>query len=461
MGGLSKKASLFSQQQGTSEDTLILDGGGLLFDSPRITVHKIKQAEINAQGIIKAYNLIGYDAVGITGQDLAAGYDFLNKIKKESNFAWLSANLYLKDSVLPLFQPFLSKMIGNQAITIIGLTGPGLDGDRQLEEKIVIRPWQEILPDLLNTSKIKNTFIILLTDLDRKSCQEITELYPSINLIIQAANQDENISPVPLNETTLLTSTGRKGKFTGLLSISWINGGRWDGRLTAELSRKKIARDRVDLLIDQYTGNPEKTELIKKLQEKRTILSAELAQLELKTSQLEQASYSIKFSAIESTLPDAPDVSQIVEETKRQVNRTGQDEGINRQSPDRSKIISSSFIGWKVCGSCHSAQVASWQTTPHFASFAGLTDTEQQFNRNCIPCHVTGVFSGSEEYALELPEELQLVGCEACHGPGRKHQMDPKGNPTIPPDQVLCLRCHNPENDDSFDFVRDKAKVHP
>jgi 2',3'-cyclic-nucleotide 2'-phosphodiesterase (5'-nucleotidase family) len=94
LGGLSKKASQFKAIAGEKNLPLLkVDGGGLLFDRLPPAAHELEQKKIAAAGIIKAYNRIGYAAVGVASLDLAGGVDFLRELEKKSRFAWLSANL--------------------------------------------------------------------------------------------------------------------------------------------------------------------------------------------------------------------------------------------------------------------------------------------------------------------------------------------------------------------------------
>ncbi len=70
-----------------------------------------------------------------------------------------------------------------------------------------------------------------------------------------------------------------------------------------------------------------------------------------------------------------------------------------------------------------------WQKTRHAKAYDSLAAKGQQFNQDCLPCHVTGVVTGKEPYILTLPEALLQVGCEACHGPGRAHAAKSKSHP--------------------------------
>src|SRR5688572_6344809 len=71
------------------------------------------------------------------------------------------------------------------------------------------------------------------------------------------------------------------------------------------------------------------------------------------------------------------------------------------------------WAGSATCGSCHSKQLAAWQTTRHALTrdrFVGKPEAK------CLACHGTG----------EAPAGASSVevGCEACHGAGRAYAAD-------------------------------------
>jgi hypothetical protein len=124
-------------------------------------------------------------------------------------------------------------------------------------------------------------------------------------------------------------------------------------------------------------------------------------------------------------------------------------------------LTDSSYVGSLACGPCHVDQMAAWQKTKHAGAYMTLADKKQQFNTNCLPCHVTGVSMEKADEALVVPEERRGVGCEACHGPGRNHVKNPKENPVVSnPEPALCRKCHAPPHDTTFDYERNSKMVH-
>ena len=104
------------------------------------------------------------------------------------------------------------------------------------------------------------------------------------------------------------------------------------------------------------------------------------------------------------------------------------------------------WTGSTACGTCHPAELAAWQATPH-------AKTRDRFptrpETRCLGCHGTGEAPAGPAIAVE-------VGCEACHGAGAAYSPDdimrdrpvalalgladfsaPKARAT------LCAQCHS------------------
>jgi len=52
------------------------------------------------------------------------------------------------------------------------------------------------------------------------------------------------------------------------------------------------------------------------------------------------------------------------------------------------------------------------------------------------------------------------VGCEVCHGPGKKHTatLDPADIVRIP-EISICIRCHTSERDEEFTYDNDIERI--
>jgi hypothetical protein len=121
-----------------------------------------------------------------------------------------------------------------------------------------------------------------------------------------------------------------------------------------------------------------------------------------------------------------------------------------------------SYTGTESCVDCHADQAASWNKTVHATAWQTLVDRGQQFDLDCIGCHVTG-WDRPGGSNLGHNDKLRDVQCETCHGPGSIHVA--KGGLEKPfaikrgPDDNLCAsQCHTKEHSDTFQleaYLRD------
>ena len=100
-------------------------------------------------------------------------------------------------------------------------------------------------------------------------------------------------------------------------------------------------------------------------------------------------------------------------------------------------VAAEKFEGRKKCSSCHKSQAKSWRDTAHAKAMNSLKpntkkkaklkadlDPTKDYtkDKDCVGCHVDG-FGKKGGYKIAKPKKmLASVGCESCHGPGRKYR---------------------------------------
>ncbi len=130
---------------------------------------------------------------------------------------------------------------------------------------------------------------------------------------------------------------------------------------------------------------------------------------------------------------------------------------------DSVRTALSSYVGAQTCATCHADEYEIWLGTPHSrawvflstpiaeriaAGFEGGPVDEPTRSARCLRCHATAatiepIYLGSE---FHFQEGIQ---CEACHGPGGDHALDPDVA-TLGPDLAArvdgttCSLCHPP-----------------
>lgn len=214
---------------------------------------------VTAQGIVEAYNVMHFDAVGIAGPDLVAGLDFLLKLRDISTFPWVNANLVRKSTGKPLFVESVTKKVGAISVGITGLIDSTSPLPFTTQDDADILPWQSVLPGLIKRLSAGCEMIVLLSNLPTIEQERLVAAFPGINIILQAGPKSANSPPRSIGSTLVCQVQGR-GKYLGQLRIQW--------------------------------------------QEK-------------------SFTYANEFIPIQSTLPDDPEVLTIINKTKEQINNKG------------------------------------------------------------------------------------------------------------------------------------------
>jgi hypothetical protein len=263
--------------------------------------------------------------------------------------------------------------------------------------------------------------IILLSNLPQIENDEIARAYPNLHIIIAADPQLGNTVPAATGNT-LITQTANQGKYLGMLTINWGKDKGWE----------------IEPVNEKMLGNKSKGE--------------------------EQSTFTSRFIALNSSIPESPDIVKIVREVQQQINffnKTLQQNAGNAitTSTSETKQLVKGFTGYEQCGTCHRVQTAFWQSTQHARSYATLVKSRQEKNLECLVCHVTHdrhLFNTNPADARELltlPSSMQAVGCEVCHGPGEAHANAPeKTLPNRKVEKHICLDCHTKEKDPQFNF---------
>jgi hypothetical protein len=116
------------------------------------------------------------------------------------------------------------------------------------------------------------------------------------------------------------------------------------------------------------------------------------------------------------------------------------------------------FAGSHSCQSCHAAEFASWQASPHAHAWDTLADQGAHVDAYCQQCHTTGFGLAGGFVSAKRSLERVDVGCESCHGPLQAHVQQPERHtPFAAHDQ--CVRCHDRENSPQFDAPAYWARI--
>ncbi|MFZ5798044.1 MAG: UshA-like (seleno)protein [Desulfobulbaceae bacterium] len=470
MGGLSRKAYMIKQVESeVDKPVLRLDAGALFFERPGVPDALLEARTIQARGISRAMQAMQYAAIGTAPHDLAAGLEFLHRQSREFSLPLLSANLRNQEGTSPFPASLLTK-IGETSVAIIGLTGESApnEADRRSGEYRLLS-WEEVLPDTLQDVAKHAEMIILLSSYPEKINRVIAGRFPDIHLIIQSGASPAGKAPEIVGNT-LITQVAARGKYLGRLDIDWKKSRRW-GQEQGGHAKLRQARDELDRInwrlgrLEKRWPNKEELALINEYQTLRKDqqrLTMQIAELEAapRDEEEELSSFRAVFIPLQVALTEDPEVQKIVIQTKQEINQAGKKRLSDAaQQPEQPVRKGRGMSGWQECGACHIEQTAFWQESRHAGAWQTLVRARQQFNQECLRCHVTlpsydQEVVHSENLLAEVTPDLQQVGCEACHGPGEQHVANPERTHFPPVTARICLNCHTPEHDNDFDFER-------
>jgi len=128
-------------------------------------------------------------------------------------------------------------------------------------------------------------------------------------------------------------------------------------------------------------------------------------------------------------------------------------------TPEPAPPAGQTYTGTKACASCHFKQFMAWRKTKHAKEAWQSVPENYRADANCINCHTTGYGQATGFKDAESTPNLVGTGCEACHGPGSKHEevaKQFKDKKELAPDeekavrdsiykvlpQNVCIRCH-------------------
>ena len=189
---------------------------------------------------------------------------------------------------------------------------------------------------------------------------------------------------------------------------------------------------------------------------------ADLKRLREKLTQLSKpvvapqgSHFTVLSQAVGNNFEHNPDVKRTLDELGRRINLSNRDKfaGLKAPPPVENQPT---YVGVKVCESCHKPAAAFWRTTRHAGAYKTLVDKDRQYTLECVGCHVTGYEQPGGSSVADV-ETLKDVQCENCHGPGSAHAQANSASFIKPkPERDLCAtKCHHSPHVESTWNVND------
>jgi hypothetical protein len=387
-----------------------------LIDSGDFAGEPNDAGRIKTRNLIQGMGTIGYDALGVGERDLADGIAAFLEAAQAGPLPVTSASFLYRDTGEPLFAPFVirsykaagrSLKVGYLALdsfnSAFSREGPG-------GRVVIMREPSESLRTTLPALRSRVDVVVLLANLNLRDLEEVLAASPGVDLVL--ATFGGRLSPAGRLETIAgvpVLYAGDQGKRLG------------EVRLTLGAAKEKPSMTAGHVwLTRRYPSEPKLQKLIDE-----TI------------ARVNEAHRRMAEGTAASAVPAAPAPV-----------RAG---GIPQPEPGTSPRLP--FLTAQACQSCHGEAWQVYQASAHAHAFETLRKANQDYNPECVSCHVTG-FNEPEGFldARHTPN-LVDVQCEACHGNAAEHVRDPqKAYGAVPPRR--CFGCHTKENSPDFVFFK-------
>jgi 2',3'-cyclic-nucleotide 2'-phosphodiesterase (5'-nucleotidase family) len=407
---------------------VILDSGNVFSEKPP-TEAGLKPTLRKAHLILRAMERMGYQAAAVGEYDLYLGRDNLTELIRSTDISFLSANVKNAGGD-PVFPPSIILSAGGTRVGVFGLTSRTVDVPL-METRVPgwwvddpVRTAAKIVPDLAKRCDL----VIALTHIGYPLDRQLAEEVEGIDVIIGGRTKNWLKSPQEVAGTLIVSGyfQGRAiGKLTldlGPSHLGWASGKRID-YLKRETEDKKTKREE---LIQEMEGLMGMTR------------------------------YDGDMITLTSSYPDDPEVTGMIREyrisLKEEVGGKGEG-GAADTGRDR-------YIGYDICIDCHRGRTEYWGGTDHASAVESLKPRDADADPDCLPCHVTGYLRPTGYSPANPRQDLLGVQCEACHGRASLHAASPELYRLIRiPPASMCRTCHTPDQDDDFDYVRERAVV--
>lgn len=417
MGGLARRVSYikaFKQRSNMEVPTLFVDAGNLFTDDRFAGDRLPAEVMTKNQWVVKGYGDFHQDVANISFNDLP----YLGELFKKDGFdkraeefpfvnRLVSANVEPADDAHKTPQPYLVREVSlsraggkKLRIAFVGLTEGKPTGPNQHESNYAgfrINDPFEAARRVVPEARKKADLVVVLAYMPQDMAQRLASEVQDIDTIIVGRQMSLMNDPEHFGRATI-TYAYNQTKYVGELRY-YLRG---DGTVENQINR---------------------------------------------------------YIPLDADLPDDPQAAQVVTEAHNDFTNMQKTSMDAQPAPATQPVAHESpYVGASACAQCHDAQYKIWEKTGHAHAMATLERKSQQFDNECVRCHVVGFNNGGFQTLISTPQ-LANVQCEACHGPGRAHISAPAKGFGFMPTPTGCVQCHTKENSPDFNFATYWPKI--
>ena len=196
-----------------------MDAGGLLFSkkvNPSLSSPQQKEALLNAQLLVKTFNIMECDAVGIGHDELRLGFKDFATVQKTAAFPFISANVITQRG-RQVSPPSVVKEAGGLRWGIFSLMSTNPSAKAQNRDWNVLDPvgtGKQMVEELQGKADI----IVLLAAMPLKELRAILTQVPGITIAVAGDNPAGLRRPLQVGQTIVVSSYAY-GRYLGVLTL--------------------------------------------------------------------------------------------------------------------------------------------------------------------------------------------------------------------------------------------------
>ena len=178
---------------------MLLDGGNLISPAK-------KYPGLYAELYLRAFNLMGYDAMNIGPLDLRYGISMIKHLETLADFPLLSADMRSKGTVS---QPFIVKDMGEVKVAVIGSIGdPSMITDAPMN----LEPIATVIKELVDRLRKQADMVVLMTHMPHDQARVLIQSVGNIDLVLLGNIKQEIVGEMV--GTTMMVGPGEKGEMS-------------------------------------------------------------------------------------------------------------------------------------------------------------------------------------------------------------------------------------------------------
>ncbi len=433
LGGIDRLAAQIRLLRDGPAPVVFLSAGDLFFDAPALEAARVDQANRNAKTLAEILSRLNVTAILPGRSDRAQPPDVLQVLRKASGFPWLAMD---RDAEV------LRTQAGSIRVAVVGVR-PGA------------RP--DAVASAVKAAKPDTDVTIALVEGSRRDANRIGAI-DGVDFVIEGGLDEAVAIPPRKAGKAWVVHAGRQGQGLAVIDVfqvkknePFVDRSEWSraehiGRLDrqiGDLSAKIGAWEELDQ-VDQADLAAQRDRLAE--------LRSERERLDEPATQVDTNAFDARWIPLRRNAPRDEQVEKLMRAHDKAVNDANRLAFADLEPPPLGPD-DIGYVGSAACSACHHTAFAWWRNHAHGVAYLTLQEANKEYNLDCVGCHVTGYGEpGGSTVTHNLQGALVNVGCESCHGPGAAHAKDPDVKVVRNPPASTCLRCHNDQHSDLFDY---------